>query len=180
MIQIAAYKGKSFISRMIRLLTYSEYSHIAIRFMVDMEVEYSGGLRVIAAGNVIEAWSGGVRLAKDISAQHTPGTAVDLYEFKTPLTTDQATYMARFLVSQLGKPYDYPNVLRFVPVVRALLPTPPAYSWNRTHVFCSELAIQAGAEAGRPLLERCKAWEVPPRDPPRSPALMFSKTLITQ
>lgn len=180
MIQLAAYRGKSWVSRAIRVLTYSEYSHTAVRFMCDLEVGTDRGVRKIAAGNVIEAWSGGVRLVKDLSAQHTPGTPVDLFELKQPLTAGEATQMAAFLVQQLGKPYDYVNVMRFVPLARLLAPRPAAGWWTRSHVFCSELAMEAFATAGRPLLERCPSWEVPPRDPPRSPRLEFVMTVMTQ
>ena len=172
MIYIAAYRGIGWVSKAIRLLTYSKYSHIGVLFTSDMEVEVAGKVHIIRAGNVIEAWQGGVRLSGSLLASHTPDTPVDMFEFKTPLSREQEMRAAQFLVSQLGKSYDYLNVLRFVPVVRWLFPHPMPSAWTRSRVFCSELAMEMSIEIGRPLLERCKPWEVPPRDPPRSPLLM--------
>lgn len=180
MIRIAAYRGKSFVSDSIRLLTYSVYSHIALEFSEDMEVDVGGKLHVIHAGNVIEAWSGGVRLVANLSEQHTPGTVVDLFCLKTPATEIQNQRLASFLLSQLGKRYDYWNVLRFVPLVRLVMPDPAPSVWTRNHVFCSELALEAFADAGIYLLERCKYWEIPPRDPPRSPLLYLQGSIVTK
>lgn len=178
MLQIAAYKGIGFISKAIRLLTYSQYSHIGVLFTEDMDVEVDGKVHVVKAGNVVEAWQGGVRLSASLGASHTPGTVVDLFEFKTPSNGLQERMAAQFLVGKIGKPYDYINVVRFLPLVRLLVPKPAPSIWTRSHVFCSELALESFADAGRPLLERCNAWEVPPRDIPRSPALMLVKSVI--
>ena len=179
MILVAQFRGIGIISDCIKLLSYSIYSHSAVLFTEDMEVEVSGSVRIISAGNVIEAWKGGVRLSESLSANHTPGTRVDLFKLKTPLTPHEEKRIARFLVSNIGKKYDYINVLRFVPIVRLLIPTPAPSIWTRSHVFCSELVLEAFADAGRPLLDRCRYWEVPPRDPPRSPLLMTEKTVTT-
>ena len=178
---LAQYRGVSWLSRVIRWLTYSEYSHTAVLFTEDMEVESTGSVHMLRAGNVIEAWSpGGVLLSDTLSSRHTPGTQVDLFKFKTPLRPEQEHRIAAFLVGHLGKKYDYWNVLRFVPLVRAIIARPAPSTWTRSHVFCSELGLEAFAWGARPLLERCKAWEVPPRDPPRSPLLMLDSTMITE
>ena len=179
MILVAQYRGIGWVSDAIKLLTYSVYSHSAILFTEDMEVEVLGSVHVIKAGNVIEAWQGGVRLSESLSASHTKGTVVDLFKFKTPLTPDEERRIAQFLVAQLGRKYDYLNVLRFVPIVRLLIPAPAPNFWTKSHVFCSELVLEALADAGRKLLDRCRYWEVPPRDPPRSPLLMTEKTIVT-
>ena len=107
------------------------------------------------------------------------GTRVDLFKFKTPLRPEVEQRVASFLVGHLGKKYDYINVLRFVPLVRLLIPRPAPSIWTREHVFCSELVLEAFADAGVKLLERCNFWEVPPRDPPRSPLLTTEKTITT-
>jgi hypothetical protein len=180
MLQIAAYRGIGLVSDIIRLLTYSQYSHLAVFFTENMEVESCGKLHCIAAGSVIEAWKGGVRLANSLSENHTPGTKVDLFAFNPPLTAEQERRLAAFLLTQLGKPYDYINVLRFVPIVRLLIPGAAPGIWTRTHVFCSELVMEGCAAAGRHLLERCKPSEVPPRDPPRSPLLYLANGVVTQ
>ena len=179
MIQIAAYRGIGLISAGIKLATYSRYSHIGIYFSADMEVFECGRTHQIAAGNVIEAWQGGVKLSASLSERHTKGTPVDLFSFKTPLTERQEQLGAQFLIQQLGKPYDYINVVRFLPIVRALVPKPAPSVWTRSHVFCSELGLEFSIHAGRTLLERCDSWQVPPRDLPRSPLLMFDRTVFT-
>jgi uncharacterized protein YycO len=186
---IAGFRGIGWVSGLIRLATYSValvggkevpgYSHIGILFTADMDVEVGGIVHCVKAGNVIEAWQGGVKLSASLGERHTPGTPVDLFEFKTPLTPAQERIAAQFLVSQIGKGYDYLNVLRFVPIVRFLFPKPSPSIWTRNHVFCSELALDGFADCGRALLDRCRAWQVPPRDVPRSPLLMFQKTVIT-
>ena len=180
MIQIAAYRGKSWVSNTIKLLTYSCYSHIGLLFTQDMEVHTpTGAVHLIQTGNVIEAWKGGVKLSETLGTRHERGTVVDLFKLKTPMTLSQAGKIGSFLVAQLGKPYDYINVARFVPVVRLAIPSPAPSIWTRSHVFCSELAVEAFGDAGIQLLERCSAWEIPPRDPPRSPLLMHDRTITT-
>jgi uncharacterized protein YycO len=181
MIRLAAFQGKSLISRIIRAVTYSEYSHLGMEFAADMEVGGSRYVRCINRGSVIEAWKGGVKLSSSISERHTPGTAVDLFEFKTPLSRHEAERMAIFLLSQIGKPYDYLNVARFLPIVRMILPRPgPASTiYRRKHLFCSELCVEACRAVGRDIIMRCPAWQVPPRDAPRSPLLRLSENTTT-
>lgn len=117
-------------------------------------------------GNVIEAWKGGVRLAASISASHTPHTKVDVFEFKTPLCSGSTKLMAQFLCAQIGKPYDYLSIIRF-------LTREPDNRWNMSKWFCSCLAFEAALTAGRELLERTPAWKVPPAWIPMSPLLRF-------
>lgn len=179
MIQLAQYRGKSKVSRAIRMLTYSIYSHTAIRFVNDLHVETEGREYFVRAGSVIEAWTGGVRMVSSLDAQHTPGTGVDLYELRTPLSLEQEQRLAAFLLTQVGKPYDYLNVLRFVPIVHALFPKPAPEIWNRQHVFCSELAFRAFLQLQILLLERIAAWKVFPGLLSYSPLLKHTDTHIT-
>lgn len=180
-IQLAAYRGISKESKAIKLITYSIYSHNAAHFTEDMDVTVNGVIHHIAAGNVIEAWSPCVRLTESLSAQHTPGTIVDLFDFKIPLTKDEERIAAEFLMYHvLNKTkYAWWLVGRFLPLVRILFPKPPDNAYILNHLFCSELLMLAFAKAGRPILERCKAWEIPPRDLPRSPLLKPTRTVRT-
>lgn len=179
MLMVAGYRGIGLVSDLIKLLTYSSYSHLGVLFTEDMNVLVNGRYHFVAAGCVIEAWKGGVKISDSLGANHTHGTPVDLFAFKTPLTADQEQKMAAFLISQKGKGYDYWNVGRFVPILRLLFPKPEPNIYLRNHVFCSELVMEASIEIKTPLLERCKSWEVPPRDPPRSPLLRFVKSVTT-
>ena len=169
MIQLCAFQGKSLISRLIRFQTRSVYSHIAIRFtdsmLVKTPLQYGRTLAVeIEAGNVIEAWNGGVRKADSISASHTPHTKVDLFELKSPLSSGSTKIFSQFLCAQLGKPYDYMAIIRF-------LTREPENRWRKDKWFCSELAFEACLVAGRELLANCPAWKVPPAWIPMSPLL---------
>ncbi len=175
-LQIASYRGISGVSDAIKLLTYSVYSHSAALYSKDMEVDVDGKIHYIHAGSVVEAWAGGVRLAGSLSENHTTQTKVDIFEMKTPLTPQQEQRIAAFLIRNIGKKYAYLNIPRFIPIVRLLIPKPPKYSYQRTHVFCSELVLEAWHEGGVPLLERCNYWEVPPRDPPRSPLVYLLRS----
>lgn len=171
MIQVLGYKGTSKLSLAIRLLTYSEYSHIALQFTEELEVEFRNKIVIIPAGTVFEAWAGGVRMAATASENHKERTRVDAFQLIQPLSRLKEKQVARFLLGNVGKAYDYLNVIRFLPIVRLIVPRPASMFHNRNHVFCSELALEAFATVNRPLLVRCNNWEVPPRDPPRSPLL---------
>ena len=175
-ILVANYRGISGVSRAIELLTYSVYSHTAALFDSDMSVMVDGKTHDIAKGSVIEAWSGGVRLAGSLGENHTQRTQVDILELKTPLGELEEHRIAAFLIRSLGKKYAYLNVARFVPMIRAIIPKPLPYRYDRTHVFCTELVFEAFAAGGRELLERCNFWEVPPRDAARSPLLYLKRT----
>ena len=173
MIQIAAYQGTSFVSRLIRWQTRSCYSHIAVRFTEDIWVNRGGGREsLINAGAVIEAWKGGVRLVPTLSASHTPGTRVDLLEFVNPLTYAEEQAVAAFLLSQVGKGYDYLAIIRF-------LTREPMNYWNKKKWFCSELTFESSLTAGRDLLARIPAWKVPPAWVPMSPLLKYAGREIT-
>jgi hypothetical protein len=178
-IQIAQYQGKSLLSDIIRWLTYSCYSHSSILFTKDVEVDVNGKMHLIPAGSVFEAWKTGVRLTESINEYHCPSTRVDLFEFKHPLTDEQVKTVTRCLIQHLGTKYSWWNVCRFVPLIRLLLPQPMPFQYTRKHVYCSELVCESLAAAGVLLLERCKFFEVPPRDIARSPLLYLKKTVYT-
>lgn len=178
-ILVANYRGISLVSDAIRLLTYSIYSHSAAYFDADMEVTVDGKKHYLPAGTTIEAWSGGVKCADSLSQNHTQRTQVDLFATKTPLKPEQEQLIAAFLIRNIGKKYAYLNVARFVPIVRLIVSKPLPYSYDRKHVFCSELVLEGFKAGGVSLLERCEFWEVPPRDLPRSALLYFKKTVYT-
>lgn len=154
--KFACYKGTSRISKVIRFITRSEYSHVAV---------------ILRDGRVVEAWDGkGVRIVNDISDRHTPGTEVDIFRFASPLTPEEYEAAERFLLREIGQSYDWKGVFRFVTRKRPTVDS----DW-----FCSELAFQASVEAGRPLLKNTLAFEVPPDLIPRSPVLGFESRAVT-
>ena len=145
---IAAYRGISPISRVVRFVTWSEYSHVS---WVDPD------------GWEIEAWhKGGVSKVEPFS-QHTLGTVVDLYD----LVADPPAIaeMRQFLEWQVGKPYDYVGVLHF-------LTRHPEYARGLGHWFCSEVLVSASRYALAPLLNRVPAYKVSPAMVTYSPLLL--------
>lgn len=156
--RIALYQGTSVISRLIRWQTRSVYSHAA--FVCD-------------DGRVIEAWQPCVRVVRGLSAQHRPGTVVDLFEFVAPLSAAEKSLIYGYAMCDLGTPYDYGAVLRFVT-------RKPEGERSRAKLFCSEQVFSRCALAGRVLLERTEAWRVPPDWIARSPLLLRTGRVTTE
>ena len=134
---IALYKGTSFISRIIRWRTWSDYSHAAW---------------VCRDGTVIEAWVGGVRRVPGLLSQHKEDTTIELYEV-AGLTEDQRDRIEAFLAAQIGKPYDYTAILGFA--LRKDTQNPAKW-------FCSELVFAGCQSAAINLLARIPPWKVSP------------------
>lgn len=172
--RIALYQGKSWISRAIRWQTRSRYSHAA--FLLD-------------DGSVIEAWTPVVRWvipgegsrvegrgeSEDLSAlsrQHTPGTVVDIFEFVCPLTKEENQKLEFLAKQDVGTPYDYRSIVRFLTRKRSAL--------KKRRLFCSEQVFARCQQIGRPLLDRTEAWRVPPDWIARSPHLNLTKTITTK
>ncbi|HSM84601.1 MAG TPA: hypothetical protein VLT16_00560 [Candidatus Limnocylindrales bacterium] len=158
---------------MIRWITRSPYSHAAFAFdahsrgvLAQLEGEGKAGKLSDLAwpnnpmsrlgpfhGPVVEAWQGGVKASPSLATLHTPGTKVDLFRFKHVLTVAEERSLILLLAGDIGDPYSYWNVLKFI----TRRPGNLDGSW-----FCSELVFDRCAKIGRRLLERKKAWAVPP------------------
>ena len=138
-------------------------------------MKLGGREKLIRAGNVIEAWQrGGVALHEDISTVHNSGTVVDVFEFKDELKETEFQAMAAFMVRQIGKPYAWSYVLRFVSRRE------PASRWSKAAWFCSEVAFEMALTGSRVLLDRIPAYQVSPRDVVISPMLWFAGQEITK
>lgn len=81
------------------------------------------------------------------------------------LTPEQEERVFAFAQAQLGKPYDYTMVARFIS--RRQASRKQAGRW-----FCSELAYAAYAHAGVHLFASTEPWEVSPGLLARSPLLI--------
>lgn len=150
--KLLAYKGKSITSKAIRILTRSEYSHIAIELDNRM---------------MIEAWQrSGVVERANFREGHTPGTSVDVFDIEGPLDSARAE---KFLRDKIGAKYDWLNVFRF-------LYCKPAVENRRW--FCSELAEYALAEGFVTLLRGNKSHHSP-RDTVMSTRLKYITTRVT-
>ena len=163
---ILLYKGKSLISKLIKWQTFGIYSHAAW-WCQD--------------GTVIEAWhkktvNGKLKLTLKEGVQrhdspatiHTPGTEIDV--FAVP-GIDEAAVEA-FLVSQIGKDYDFAPVIRGF-TFRVMLDNPNKW-------FCSELTFAGVEKGGINLLRDIPAWKVSPGLLSYSPLLEPVGTIITR
>jgi len=139
--QILLFRGRGFLSTLIRWQTRGKYSHAAIRVNED---------------ECVEAWQGaGVRLKKI-----TDWSNVDI--FRVPATERQRIVAVSFAGQQIGKKYDYLGVLRFL----SRRHCNDVQRW-----FCSELVFAAFKHAGVDLLHRIAPWEVSPAVLSTSPFL---------
>lgn len=152
---LAFYRGISLGSRIIRWVNWSDYSHVA----------WQDG----HSGEVIEAWTSGVRRVASLHDQHTPGTVVDLFEV-TGLTPEDASRIWAFLNEAVGKRYDFLGCLHFAT-------RRPEYAWQQNRWFCSELVFAACRAAGVNLLCRVPAWKVYPGMLATSPLLSLRETV---
>jgi len=144
--RILAYKGTSFTSRLIRLQTRSEYSHVSVQLEDD---------------TVIEAWGrGGVRHLSGPLEAHKEGTHID--SFVVNASVDEERVLG-FLNSQLGKKYDFLSVMRFFTRRKSSADD----RW-----FCSELVVEAYRQGGVDLLKRLPSSYASPRDVVISPLLV--------
>ena len=144
---IAAYRGISWQSHVIRWYTRSAYSHVA---WIDTN------------GACYEAWKGKVRKAASLFVHHTPGTVVDLFDVGG-MFSDRIRQVREFHAVQVGKPYDWLGILRMV--TRRPFSTDDQRKW-----FCSELVHAAHAAAGL-CLQVMPPWKVTPEILCASPLL---------
>lgn len=152
--RILAYQGISATSRIVRWQTRSEYSHVAFLLGTNFR------------SRVIEAWiDGGVAVHESFRTVHTPNTKVDVYEFPECDHTELTAY----LLKQVGMPYDWVSVARFV----THRPASENGAW-----FCSELVISACRHVGVNLL-RIPAHHASPRDVAMSPLLTHAGTWVS-
>ena len=153
--RIAAYRGKSLISKAICWQTRSPYSHIAV---------------MLSEREIVEAWHSPslVRMIDSLSTGHTPGTKVDIFEID--ISSEQSLKLRDFLLSQVGKKYDFGSVLRFLS--RRNKDNPEKW-------FCSELAFSAFRYADLNLLERIEPHQVDPGTFVTTPFARFVKRIIT-
>lgn len=139
--RILLYRGKGLIGQFIRWQTRGDYAHAAVQ---------------VCPNSMIEAKEGqGVRRTVVGIGEH------DAFEVPC-MTADQWLGALAFLHEQLGKPYDYLGVLRFI----SRSPAGGRQSW-----FCSELVFAAALAAGVRLLERVEPWAVSPHMLSVSPLL---------
>lgn len=138
--EVALFRNQSFVSRAIKFVTRSPYSHAAI---------------ILDDGTVIEAKEfHGVRQVNSLTELLNKKSIVDIFDFDA--TEDQKQIITNFLLKQVGKKYDYWMVFGFI--------------WHATREsrkssgrwFCSELVFAALEKAGILLLNNVEPWMVAP------------------
>lgn len=137
---VALHRGRGFIAKAIQWQTRSVYSHASVIFEesgVVIEAREFKGVRSILWDEVVAS-----------------GETVDVFRVKG-LVPEAEEAVWEFLQAQLGKPYDYTMVARFI--TREQAAREESGKW-----FCSELVFAAFAQAGVKLLERIEPWAVSP------------------
>lgn len=165
-VQVALFKGRSAISRLIRWQTRSEYSHSAL-WLPETE-------------EVIEAWHrGGVRRGP-IHNVHTPGTVVHIFtvnpieQSKPPQPSSLIGWDQKvldFANDQVGGSYAFRSVFRFMSR-RSAEHRPGVW-------FCSELVSKSFRHGGIHLLGQIPSEHVSPALLSYSPLLKFAHTIVT-
>lgn len=144
---LAFYKPTTWKDRLVCWFTDKKYSHVSIEF---------------SNGDVVEASPKyGVRKVGLIEEAAVLGDVIDFYEIT--VDCDEAK-VRKFVNKQIGKPYDWPMVIRFV--IRKGRDKPHDKSW-----FCSELVYSAIEAGGVKLLDNIEAWKVTPGELAQSPLL---------
>lgn len=140
------------VSRLIQWQTRGQYGHAAL---------------VNRDGHLIEAVQGKGVIQSNITKYNAKD--YDLYQI-VPLININTKYYDpikgwAFAEDQIGKPYDWTMVIRFIT---------RRQETRKTHGkwFCSELVFASLQKAGLSLLARTKPWEVSPAMLARSPYLI--------
>lgn len=144
--KLAFYRGRSFISRLIRWVTWGKYSHVAV---------------ILDDGRILEAWHepNGVRWIEHLGEGHQPGTLVDVFTVP-PLRVPLASMFAA--EQMIGARYDFLGILGF------------AFR-RRLHVrgkwFCSEAAAHICWSGGVSLIRGVPEYKISPSLLASSPLL---------
>lgn len=150
--------GTSFVSKLIEWQSRGPESHALLRFSDDMVFEsrewhYDSIRRRHVSGVASMSWANW-RLVN-------PCAIFTIYE--VPLPPETEARMRTWAQAQLGKPYDYLGVARFI--TRKGYDTQPDDKW-----WCSEYVFQDFLDGGGVrLFENTEGWQVAPDWLPRTP-----------
>ena len=155
---ILQYKGTSFISKLIKAVTWSKYSHTAIAH---------GG-----TGWCVEAWEkGGITMAASPWENHKPNTEIDVYSFK-PDWIYQNRQIWKAALAMTEYKYDFISLLGFLPILRHFWKDDPK------KFFCSHLVAQVCSAGDSPLFsEQTPLYKISPGLVPWSPRLKYAATV---
>jgi hypothetical protein len=117
-----------------------------------------------------ESWyKGGVCHRDYIGQAHSEGTRVDVYELRTPLTTEEEAKVIEFLESQEGQGYDWLGVICFG--IRRDKQHPDKW-------FCIELVLAGLQCAGRRLFGHLLPHQVHPAMTAASPEVGYRGYIV--
>lgn len=152
-VNVLLFRGKGIISALIRWQTRGNYSHAAIR---------------LENGDIIESWQGGDHCVRLTSIRDW--TTID--SFTAEVTDEQYSKITNFLYGQIGRPYDFLAIARFL--------TRRSFNQDNGKWFCSELVFAAFQKAGIELFTNTEAWEVSPQLLSRTPLIRKDSKLYWQ
>ena len=143
---LLCFRGHSLISRLIRRITRSAYSHAGLVFLYEGRVycleSVGHGVRLALMSHLVRHYEGGI----------------DYFRIDYPEAV--RTQAVGFAFQQLGKFYDQMGLVRFL---RALvLKTFPKLP-DDDRFFCSELVAWAYLKAESPLVEMAPSYTDPER-----------------
>jgi len=128
---ILQYRGTSLISRLIRSITWSNFSHSAI---------------ANAEGYVIEAWEkAGISYAASPWENHTPGTVISVYKLAAE---GKEMRIWNEALLRCGGEYDFMSIFGFLPILRHF------WSDDVNRFFCSHLVAYCCRRGGAPLFSQ--------------------------
>jgi uncharacterized protein YycO len=149
-LRIGLHRADGWVSKAIKWQTRSDYSHASL---------------VLPDNTVLESMQGrGV-----VKYRSVQGCAEVVDLFSVTALARVHNDALQFALEQLGKPYDYTMVARFIS-------RRPANRAESGKWFCSELVFAAFAHAGLLLLRDTQAWEVSPELLSKSPYLVEAGT----
>ena len=126
---LLSYKGSSFASKAIKLVTWGDVSHSAI---------------ASNDGWVQEVWEGcGYSLVADPWENHTEGTPIDVYVIDG---ADEAVWKAG--LAEQGSTYEFASLAGFLPLLRHWWRDKP-HAW-----FCSQFVAHCCRMGGAPLFNQ--------------------------
>ncbi len=154
MLMIGFTKSDSAMGRLIRWQTRSPWSHALLVYGPDGRSDQWQVIEAVAGKGVIQR-------PFDIRGEDHQ---VTLFRVCHPRAAEHEDRVIAFAQRQVGKPYDWTMVIRFV--TRKQEARESSGKW-----FCSEMAYAALWYNGLSLLRDTKPWEVSPGLLARSPAL---------
>jgi hypothetical protein len=163
---VLLYKGKGFISRLIKLFTHSAYSHAGLAVWWNERLM------------VMEAVSKGVvvtPLSRNIEQYHGD---VDWYASREPISEDDRIRLARFAQRQLGKGYSHWGVFLIAVFIALKRPFDRDNTFYRSkRLFCSFYVAESYDSIERDLRRDKADRFTTPDDIARSPLLMKNGVL---